>query len=99
MHNTIPIVSCASLDLLLNLLCASPEKEGRSWPRQLASTNRYLYKVHWWIYSLSLTTGISNNLSQMPGTLVDISPASTPNSSPTLFRADVSFTSLSVNSE
>lgn len=46
------------------------EKKGCSRPRQLAPTNRYLYKVHWWIYSLSLTTEISNNLSQMPSAIL-----------------------------
>lgn len=54
------------------------EKGGCSRPRQLAPTNRYLYKVHWWIYSLSLTTEISNNLSQMPSAILDITPALTP---------------------
>lgn len=68
------------------------EKEGCSRPRQPAPTNRYLYKVHWWIYSLSLTTEISSNLSQMPSAILDITPALTPQT-PSSLSADVSFTS------
>lgn len=70
------------------------EKEGCSRPRQPAPTNRYLYKMCWWIYSLSLTTEISNNLSQMPSAILDITPALTPQPPSSLCTADVSFISL-----
>ena len=72
------------------------EKKGCSRPRQLALTNRYLYKVHWWIYSLSLTTEISSNLSQMPSAILDITPALTPPPHSSLSTADANLTPLSV---
>lgn len=64
----------------LNLLSSSTPKkrDGYSQPRQPAWTNRYLSKVHWWIYSVLLTTEISNNLSEMPNPMLDISCALTP---------------------
>lgn len=84
--------------VLVQTPSCSLEKEGCSRPGQPAPANRYLCKVHGWIYSLSLTTEISNNLSQMPGALLDITPALTPQPPPTpssLSTADVSFTPLS----
>lgn len=38
-----------------------------------AGLNKQIFQ--WWIYSLSLTTEISNNLSQMPSAILDITPA------------------------
>lgn len=48
--------------------------------------------MHWWIYSLLLTTKMSNNLCQMPSAILDITPALSPQPPFSLFTADVSFT-------
>lgn len=67
------------------------DEEGCSRPKQAAPTTRYLYKVHWWIYTLLLTTDISNNLCQMPSLILDFTPALSPHPPFSLTTADVSF--------